>query len=404
MSGSLSSTLAATPTTVQVTASMIALMAGLTGVPTDYNDGSQVRTLNEAMGSVVEVQAVSDLALAFQALTYGAMSLFGVTPSVSLPATGIVTFATSFPVATALPAPQAVTIPANTLVQTSGGTQFATLSAATLASGVSNVMVGVIATIAGAAGNVPASGISGTPLTGIGYPLFVSNGVATAGGADPGTQSSALAQFTARQASLGLASPVAVANSPVGVTVSGTGETVAFAACYEPFLAAGSGAGSGTAGFVVYVDNGAGNSTAALLAAVNAWISGSITANQSGFRPIGVPYQVLAATPIYAAVVVSGTLTPGLLSSSSLSAAVTSGVTNYFNTLGISAPQPGTSGLNSAGQPQIAGVVADAGLGAFSSLSVNLYYYGASGSVPLVSGGVGTRVILSSLSVNVGSA
>jgi len=402
MSGALTPTVAATPTTVQITANMIALMAGMTGTLTDYNEGSQVRTLNESLGSVVEVQSVSDLALAFQALAYGAMSLFGVTPSIALPATGTVVFATSFPVATALPTTQAVPIPSGTLVQTPGGVQFATTATTTLASGTASVTAGVIATVAGSAGNVPASGIAGTPLTGLGYPLFVSNGVATAGGADPGTQSTALAEFTARQASLGLSSPVAVANSPVGVTASGTGEIVAFAACYEPFLYAGSGAASGIAGYVVYIDNGNGNASPSLVAAVQAWISGNYIANQSGFRPVGVPYQVLAAAPVYASVIVSGTLIPGLLTASNLTAAVTSGVTNYFNTLGISAPMPGTSGINSAGQPQIAGRVADAGLGAFSSLSVSLYYSGSSTPVPVVSGGIGTRVILSSLSVTVG--
>ena len=70
-------------------------MAAQTGTPTDYNIGSQVRTLEEAQGSVVEMQATSDAALAFQALTYGAMSLFGIRQATAQPATGVVTFATA---------------------------------------------------------------------------------------------------------------------------------------------------------------------------------------------------------------------------------------------------------------------------------------------------------------------
>src|ERR1700679_1467018 len=127
MSGSLTPTVAAAPATVQIVANAIALMAAQSGTPTDYNPGSQVRTLEEAQGSVVEMQATSDAALAFQALTYGAMSLFGISQAVAQPATGVVTFATSFPVSAALPTTQAVTIPAGTLVQTPGGIQFATL-------------------------------------------------------------------------------------------------------------------------------------------------------------------------------------------------------------------------------------------------------------------------------------
>ena len=404
MSGSSSNpTVAAAPTTVQVAANAIALMAAQSNVPTDYNEGSAVRTLTEAQGSVVELQAVSDQALAYQALLYGAMSLFGVSQAQAQAATGVVTFATSLPLGSAVASTQAVLIPSGTLVQTAGGTQFATLQAAVLASGTAYVNTGVIAALAGSAGNVAASAITGTPLTSIGYPLNVVNAVATAGGSDAGTQSSALAQFTARAAALGLSSPVAVANAPVGVVATGTGETVAFSCCFEPWLAAGSGAGSGTAGFTVYIDNGTGGASASLVAATQAWLTGSAASGLSGFRPAGVPCVVSAVTPVYAAVVASGTLLSGLFGSGSIAAAAASGVQAYFNALGISIPQPSGTPLNAASQPQIAAAVADAGLGAFTSLSVNLYYAASSGtSVPVVSGGVGTRVILSSLTVAIG--
>jgi len=172
--------------------------------------------------------------------------------------------------------------------------------------------------------------------------------------------------------------------------------------CYEPWIAAGSGAGSGTAGYTVYIDNGTGGASAALIAATQAWLSGSQIANQSGFRPAGVPYTVSGVTPVYATVVVSGTLFPGLFGSGSVAAAAVSGITAYFNTLGICAPNSSGVPLNYALQPQVAAAAADAGLGSFSSLTVNLYYTASSGSaVSLVSGGVGTRVILSSLSVNI---
>lgn len=403
MSGALTPTVAAAPTTVQVATDAIALMAAQSNVPTDYNIGSAVRTMLEAQGSVVEIQAVSDQALAYQALLYGAMSLFGVAQAQAQTATGVVTFATSLPLASAAVSTQAVLVPSGTLVQTAGGTQFATLQAATLASGTTSVDIGVAASVAGSAGNVAASAITGTPLTSIGYPLNVVNAVATAGGNDAGTQSLALAQFTARAASLGLSSPVAVANAPVGVVATGTGETVAFAACFEPWLAAGSGIGSGTAGFTVYIDNGTGGASASLVTAVQAWLTGSAVSGQSGFRPAGVPYAVSGVAPVYAAVAVSGTLLSGLFGSGGIAAAVASGVTNYFNNLGISVPLPTGTPLNSASQPQVAAAVSDAGLGAFTSLVVNLYYASNFGvPVPSVSGGVGTRVILSSLSVSIG--
>ncbi len=405
MSSTLSPTVAAAPSAVQSATQLLATMAALSGQATDYNQGGQLRTLAESAGSITEQEGIGAQVLALQALAYGAMSLFGIGQQVATPATGVYTFATALPVSAAPPVPQAIAIPSGTIVATAGGIQFLTTSSNTLPSGASSITVGIIAATPGAAGNVQASGISGAPLTPVGWPLVGANPLATAGGANAGTQSLSLSQVAAKTASLGLSSPVAVANAPVGVTVTGTGETVAYAACYEPWLWAGSGAGSGTAGFTLFVDNGTGGASAALLAAVSAWIQGSVTQNQAGFRPAGVPYVVSGVTPVYASVTVSGALTPGFLSSGAVQTAVTSSVTAYFGALGISAPS-GTSYasgsvINAAYQPSIAAVAGDAGLGAFQSLTVNLYYSGSSTAVPLVSGGIGTRVILSGLNVNI---
>lgn len=373
---------------------MLSLMAALNGQATDYTQGSQIRTLAESVGAVTEMEGVAGQARALQALLYGALSLFGIQPATATFATGVVTFATSIPVSGAPNAPQAVAIPAGTLIQTAGGVQFSTLASAILASGTSSIIAGITATLAGAIGNVSSGAITGTPLTSIGYPLYVTNTAPTAGGGDAGTQSSALALFTAKIASLGLASPVAVANAAIGVAAIGTGEIVRYASTYEPWLAAGSGAGSGIAGFTLYVDNGTGGASVPLLTAVRNWINGSAAAGQSGYRPAGVPWVVAAVTPVYASAAVSGLLYPGLLATGSVAPAVTSGILSYFGSLGI-APA-------AAYQPQIAAQAADAGLGAFQSLTVSLYYSGSSTPVPVVSGAVGTRVILASLSVSIG--
>jgi hypothetical protein len=392
-SGSLQLSVAASPTTVETASSLLSLMAALNGTATDYIQGSQIRTLAETLGSVTEMQGVAGQALALQALLYGALSLFNITPSTATPATGVVTFATSIPISGAPNAPQAVVIPSGTLVQTAGGVQFSTILQTVLASGTATIVTGIIANTPGAAGNVASGAIVGSPLTSIGYPLYVSNQIATTGGSDAGTQSTALALFTSKIASLGLSSPVAVANAAIGVVASGTSETVQFSSVYEPWIAAGSGAASGVAGFTVFVDNGTGGASPGLLAAVRLWLNGSVTTGNSGFRPAGIPYTVAAVTPVFASATVAGALFPGLLTTGSVVPAVTNGVTNYFNTLGI-APA-------AAYQPQIAAQAADAGLGAFQSLTVNLYYAGTSTPVPVVSGGVGTRVILTSLSVNI---
>ena len=393
MSGSLTPTVAAPPSTTQTATNLLALMTALNGQATDFEQGSQIRTFSESTGLVVEQQGITNVALAMQALAYGAMSLFGVQQSQPSAATGTVTFATSIPVSAAPNTPQAVPIPIGTLMQTAGGVQFATVVATVLASGTPSISVGVVATTAGAAGNVGSGAIVGAPLTPLGYPLYVTNAAPTGGGANAGTQSAALAQFTAAVARLGLASPVAVANASIGVVATGTGEVVVKAASYEPWIAAGSGAGSGTAGFTLYVDNGTGGASASLLAAVQAWITGNAATNQSGYRPAGVPFVVSGVTPVYANVGVTGVLQPGLLATGSVVTSLTSGIASYFSALNISPA--------AAYQPQVAAQAADAGLGAFSSLIVNLYYNSApSTPVAVVSGGVGTRVILYALSVN----
>ena len=394
MSGALSPTIPATPTTVQVATNIMSLMAGLSGVTTDYNQGSQVRTLVESLGSVVEQEGVSAQALALQVLAYSAMSLFGIRPNlVGTFATGVVTFAMSFPVSAAPVVPQAVPVPSGTLFQTNGGVQFTTVAPATLASGTTSVTVGAMATQPGAGGNIAALAVSGQPLSFLGWPLLVQNAAPFGGGSPPSTPSNALALFTAKQASLGLASPVAVANAAIGVVASGSNETVAYANCFEPWIFAGSGVGSGTAGFTLYIDNGTGSASPSLLAAVNAWIAGNVGTNQSGFRPAGVPYAVASVVPVFANVVVSGTLVPGLFASGTVAAAASSLVQDYFNGLGFAVP---------AQQTLIAAEVANAGLSAFESLAVTLTYSGSGTPVSVVSGTYNTRIILNSLSVNIG--
>lgn len=396
MSGSsLTPTVAAPLTTVEAATSLLAMMAGLSGIVTDYNQGSEVRTLAESIGSVVELEGIGAQALVLQGMAYGAMNLFGVPTGLATAATGVLTFATTFPVSGAPPATQPVSIPVGALGQTNGGVSFATTASGILTSGAVSIDLPIIATLAGTAGNVPASGISGQPLTGLGYPLFVSNAAPTSGGSPAQTVSQSIALFTARAGRLGLSSPYAIANAVIGVQAAGGGgETVQFSTVFEPWLAAGSGAGSGTAGFTVFVDNGSGGATNGLLTAVRNWITGSLVSGQSGYRPAGVPYGVSGVTPVNATVIVSGTLTPGFVNPTVATSEATTAIQSYFNGLPFGVP---------AAQAQIAAGVANAALGYFSALTVLLSYSAASGTpVTQVSGALTSRIILSSLAVNIG--
>lgn len=359
MSGSLSITVAAPPTTEDVAADFLSWIGAQNLVLTDVNQGSQVRTMGEAIGSVVDTESVTVQALAFQALIYAAFAAFNVFPRGALAALTPLTFVTGTG-GSPPPVPVAVAVPAGTIVQTVGGIQFQTIDSGVIQVSGTTVTVAGQAVVAGAAGNVPAGSLTQI-LSSLPYTLQVSNAAAAVGGTDAETAAQTLARFTATVAAIGLGTPVAVANACIGVTVSGTSETVLYATCYEPWIAQMlvSGVANPAAGFQVYVDDGTGAPSNPLLAAVGARLDGNFATGDEGNRPAGVPYQVLAVNPVVANVAVSGTvIQPG--TAPAVTAAVLTVLTQYF-----------TLPFNASAQiDQIIAVVASAIQGVISSLNV----------------------------------
>jgi hypothetical protein len=68
------------PDTSLVSATLLSYMAAQSGVISDYNDGSQIRTLSEAIGSVAEIEGVIANALATQAAVNAAYSVLELFP------------------------------------------------------------------------------------------------------------------------------------------------------------------------------------------------------------------------------------------------------------------------------------------------------------------------------------
>lgn len=383
-------TVAAPPTTQDSAAEILAAMAGLSGVATDYNVGSQIRTQAEAFGAVIEQQGVAAQARALQAIAYSAMAVWNIVPNGAVAALGTVTFATSSG-GSPPPSSQAVPIPIGTLLQSAGGIQFVTVSNAVLQAGSSSINIPVQAVIAGASGNLPAGAVTQL-VSGLIAPLVVTNALPTSGGSDAETPSQALNRLAAKVSSLNQTSPVSIANGVIGVQASGSSETVLYSTCYEPWVAAGSGAGSGTAGFIVFVDNGTGAATSGLLAAVASTLNGNQASGEPGYRPAGVPYAVSGVVPVLSNVAVLGTLN-SLGDAATALAAINTAVSGYYNQLLFDVP---------AFQAQIAATVANAAIGMLSALTVSLYYASASGTaVTAVTGVAYNRVILNALSVNV---
>ena len=305
-------TVAAPPTTEEVAADFLAWVGAQNEVLTDINPGSQVRTMAEAIGSVVDTESVIAQALAFQALVYAAFKAFNVIPLPAVAAVVPLVFSTGSGLNPPT-VPVAVTVPAGTTTQTVGGTQFATIQDGVIPLGGTTVTVPAAAVTAGAVGNVPAGSITQI-LTSLPYPLQVNNAVAATGGTDAETPAQTLARFTAVVASIGLGTPVAIANACIGVTASGTSEMVRYATVYEPWIAqALAGVQNPAAGFQVYVDNGSGTASVGLLTAVTAKLNGNFATGDEGNRPAGVPYGVNVVVPVVANVLAAPTADPAAI-------------------------------------------------------------------------------------------
>lgn len=318
-------TVASPPSTATTALRLLAAQGAQTGVTSDFNKGSQVRTMAEGIGQVTEMQGISSEALAFQVMVYGAWSAFNITPISASYASVTIRFSiVQYGSTSSLTAPYDIAIPAGTIVQTSGGIVFSTDADATLTSGSSYLDVVATAQSSGVASNVSAQTLT-TLASSLGYPLYVTNLDAASGGAAAETPAQTMARFSAAVASVGGGTPLGVASAAVGVTYGS--ETVKYATCYEPWLEEG----TSEAGFTVFVDNGSGSASTGLTAAVFSTLSGSSTTND-GYRPVGVPAAVSAVVPVYYNVSVTGTLKDSG-NSTAVSDAVTTAIAAYESTL-----------------------------------------------------------------------
>lgn len=376
------------PSTSDVASRILAIMAAQTGILTDLLPGSIIRTLAESIGSVISINAVELQAEAFQAIIYGGYSAFNIVPLGAASAQGVITFQTA---ATA-PGPSAavsIFIPSGTIVQTVGGIAFATVGDNTLTAGTSSVTANISAVNAGVAGNVGASAITvlTTPLQSVLYPI---NLTSTAGGLNAESVQQTASRFANVVASLQLSSPQAIASAVIGTT-TGT-EQVKYSTVYEPWLTQG--AGPYTTGFTVFVDNGAGTASSALLSAVSNLINGDVVNFlTTGYRPAGVPFAVSAVGPVNVNVSVNATAIGAVANSTLISNLITNAVNNYFVSLnfGISAQLPFLS-------TQISNSVAND----VSSLAVQLFLSSAPTSpVSAVAAPATGRIVLNSLSITV---
>lgn len=388
MSGTQTLTVAAPPSTAECATAALAWIAAQSGVITDFNEGSQIRTEAESVGSVIEMQETIAQAQAFQAIVYSAWAAFNIIPLKAQPSIGQVTITTGTG-GSPPPAPFSTVLPAGFLFSTVGGIQFQLTQNTLFQQGATSVTATVQAVVAGSSGNVAGGAITQVASTAP-YPLFVNNTNPTTGGADAETPAQTMARFTAAVAAIDRGTPVGIANFAIGIQASGSAETVKFATVYELWIAqlAASGAGATlTPGFTVVVDNGSGSASSALMTAVTTAMNGNQALGQDGNRPAGVPFTVSGVTAIPVSVTVSGTaINPA--NDATLVSNATAALQSYFQ-------------LNFGNPAEIAPLtaqVANSVAGNISSLSVQLFDQ-HSVQQSYIAAGPTQRIILNSYTV-----
>lgn len=296
----------------------------------DMSIGSVGRAILEANASVVlwlQWLLVQVLQMARASTSTGAdldswMADFSVTRLPASSATGAVTFSRITP-------GLATIVPTGAVVRTADASQSFTVAAVpsapnwsadgsgyTVAATASSIDVPVTAVAAGSAGNVQAGTITqlATAIPGIDA---VTNGLALTGGRDAESDAALRARFLAFIQSRSLATPLAVSNA---VTSVQQGLSYAIA---ENVDAAGN---SRPGNFVVTVNDGSGNPSSALLAAVQAAID--------AVRPVGSTFMVRPPAIVAAAVQLSLATASGSASAGTV-ARVVSAITTYTAALGI---------------------------------------------------------------------
>lgn len=219
--------------------------------------GSVARRMLEAVAIELERLQYEFARTIRKAVREACYLAFGFSRNPATGASGQVTFSRTDP------APQNYTVPQGTLVGTRDGRQYVTTAAVTLTAGSLSVNAPVQALTPGALGNARAGDVNAI-LTSVEGVLKVTNALAITGGADAESDEALLARFQVFVRGLQGATYDGVAAAVAGVTAGS--EVVRDFLVAEPWKIPGSNAPGGL--IYVYVDNGSGSASSALLTAV----------------------------------------------------------------------------------------------------------------------------------------
>jgi uncharacterized phage protein gp47/JayE len=319
----LSLTTPATPTATSIIVELLQLMAAQSGTISDFNPGSNIRTLASIMGLVMEQQNITNRVTTAQNVLSGLFSFYNLTPPSPAYATGSVTFTLPQALSTDL------TILSGTQVGTTGGLAFSTIASLTLEAGSLSGSVGIQAQQTGTLYNVAANSIT-QMLSTIPVTVSVTNPNPTTGGTNAPSLSTLVNILSNTILSNATSTPSAIAAASYGVSTA-SGETTLYTTVYEPWVTQLTAGTTITAspGFTVYVDNGSGTASETLLEAVLNKLTGT-----PQYVPAGVPFSVLSVTPVNIDCTVDATTTTAYSGSIPyISTLITNAVNNYFSSL-----------------------------------------------------------------------
>lgn len=278
---------------VAIVASMINRVRRTTSLITDFNVGSVWRTLVEAPAQEIDdlyQQMVRALLDAIPVSVYNSFD-FSALPPVA--AGGLVRVSIT-------PASAVTLISAGSVFSIDGNpASYTSTVDAQIQAGASYVDVPVAASVAGAAGNIPAGQVFNVSPAPSGF-VSATNLAAFLNGSDAETDDQRKARFGLFIQSLSRATTAALKYAALTASVTDAGgnviEQVKSAVVVEAYLQVP----PGPTGLVtVYVHNGVGSTSAALVAAAQQIINGYVNAagqNVPGYKGAGINVVVVAAT------------------------------------------------------------------------------------------------------------
>lgn len=248
---------------------------------TDFNEGSGIASFCEAVAQQIGQVYLRGRIGFTRYLPNLPFYAFGFSKHAGTKASGIVRFSRN------VSAVDAITLPIGIIVSTPSGLLYTTTSTGTIAEGATESGdVSVEANDIGASYNVPATAVSviTTPVIGVD---IVNNAAAMSGGSDQESDNAFQQRF--REFILGLAR-----GSIYGLITGAKSVTgVRSASVIEHFPPL-----SGIYNVSLYIDDGAGNAPAEMIAAVENVIEGDGTVTYPGYKPAGINLRVLAPTKV----------------------------------------------------------------------------------------------------------